>query len=402
MKQVYVCLVMGLLWVVAGPSVAAQAALRVNVLAVDASNFPEIVLDIQVEDAQGRRLLGLDAQAFQISEDGAPLTGVVALREQSTSLVSPTLTVQRAAAPSGDATTLFSRGAALGIVWDAAVLRPDQQAVFDAGKQLLRAFLFNNSRAPGDPEKVSLFIPASSPDDVIQVPAFATYTQDGGKLINHILNTQQPRTKATNLYAAIQQAVVATAATGQREGRPAVVLVVSDGGDIISGDAFNPIVAQAQQQAVKIVALGVGSPQTLEKSGFRLSQLAAATGGIYVQQPTPDAMPALFAATMPAALDSMYSLRYSSVLVDDGKNHILALKVSANGVATNSQPIPFTPRVASTLTPLKPLGAVLLREYAAFAVPLALLAALVITMLTGGVRYLRDKSVSLHKAKTRH
>lgn len=373
----------------------AQSAAKVDIRAV-AINFPEITIDIRVKDGRGRDVLDLDTRNVQVVEDGTTTITPLEVTQQTTDMSDPDRAISLS---DGQQETLKPTGAAIGIVFDATTMLNGGASTdyVAAGRNAIEKFLQQTgTQAPGNPEVISLFIPIDSPEQQIQPEEFVTFTYDRNAIINH-LRTFQSRSGKTNLYAAIQQAVVDTATTAQSQGRNAVVLVVSDGGDAISGDTFNAIIERANTSGVKISAFGVGTDKNLneQQGGFRLNQLASATGGVYVQRPDDQSAANAFSSTVTATPASLYTLRYRTNLIDDGKRHHLVVQVTLPGGQVNSQQVEFTGD--APILPgmqLAPLGDVLLRQYFVIAVPVALLGSLIVVLIMGGVRWSRSQSLS--------
>jgi hypothetical protein len=174
------------------------------------------------------------------------------------------------------------------------------------------------------------------------------------------------------------------------------VLVVSDGGDAISNDRFDRTMSQAQANMVKLVTFGIGADKNLidQKGGFRLAQLAKTTGGLYVQRPDDAAASDAFHKTVVAAPAALYTARYSTALLDDGRKHRFVIQVTLPDGQATSQPVEFTTLLdTDDVSHVIPLG-VLLRQYLVIAVPVALLVSLLIVLMMGGIRWARSQSMS--------
>lgn len=374
----------------------AQAAMQVDIRAVDIK-FPEITIDFRVKDTSGRDVLGLEARDVQVVEDGATVISNVELGQQTADTNDPERMLNLS---DGSQETLTTTGATIGIVFDATTLLNGGSGTDHVaeGRRAIEQFLAQTgTQAPINPEVIGIFIPIDSPDQQVQSEEFATFTHDRNAVINY-LRQMQSREGKTNLYAAIQEAVEDTASAAQQRGSTAVVLVVSDGGDAISGDTFNSIIERANASGVTISAFGVGTDNSLneQEGGFRLNQLASATGGVYVQRPDDAAASEAFVNAATAAPASLYTLRYRTNLIDDGKRHNLVVQVALPGGQVSSQPVEFTGS-APPIIPgmqLAPLGDVLLRNYFVIAVPAALLASLLIVAIIGGMRWNRSQSLS--------
>jgi hypothetical protein len=231
--------------------------------------------------------------------------------------------VQTVPLVNGGTFTLVTTGASIGIVFDASQLLNGTGAGagdhLGAARAAIEAFLLEpgdppppRTRSPGNMERVALFIPADQPAQALQPDGLPGFTQDRYAVINTLRQNLPVRQGKTSLNAAIQAAIDATARDAQENGGKAVVLVVSDGGDALTGDSFNSLISQASQKQVKIVAFGIGTDKALQNNGFRLKQLAEATGGIYLERPDANsagsALPARGAIT--TGCDLYRALRY--------------------------------------------------------------------------------------------
>lgn len=78
---------------------------------------------------------------------------------------------------------------------------------------------------------------------------------------------------------------------------------------------------------VKLVTFGIGADKTAE-GGFRLAQLAKTTGGLYLQRPDDAAVSDAFRKTVVAASAALYTARYSTALLDDGRKHHFVVQVT--------------------------------------------------------------------------
>ncbi len=380
-------------------TVQGQANIAINILAVDTRQFPEIGIDFQVQDAAGRKVQGLTERNIRVLEDSTRSHAVVSLDSQTADTSNPSRKVKLVAPnPNLEAEVdLFASGAAIGIVFDKTTMlnAPGSDRDYLAeGRRAIEQFLLQPSLAPNNPEIVSLFQPISSPDQQVQPREFEQFTVDRNALIND-LRTSPPRTGKTNLYAAVQEAVVDTAAAARSGGREALVLVVGDGGDEISADTFNSIINQANASKVRLVTFGIGTDTALikQKGGFQLSQLAAATNGAYFQRPDDATAGEAFRQYATITSDTLYTVRYKTALLDDGKQHTFVVQVTTPEGQTTSQQVAFFAKHGEPIT-LRPLGPVLLRDYFALSIPAALLVSLMIVLLTGGVRWRHSRSIS--------
>ncbi len=382
------------------PSVQAQMDLKVNILAVDTSRFPEIGIDFQVQDASGRRVEGVDERSVQVLEDAASSHAPINFSAQIADATAPTRKVKLVAPnPQNQAEVdIFATGAAIGVVFDnSSLLNVGAAGGHDylaEGRRAIEQFLLQPSKAPSNPEQISLFLPISSPEQQAQPSEFMQYTSDRNAVINY-LRTTTPRTGKTNLYAAVQEAVIDTAAAAHQGGREALVLVVGDGGDEISADTFASIIRDAKTNNVKIIAFGVGTDTALikQRGGFQLNQLATASSGVYLQRPDDANSAAAFQQHTPVASDTLYTVRYKTTLLDDGKPHSFVVQVRSGDGTAISQPVMFHATNGQVVA-LRPLAGVLLRDYFALSVPTALVLSLLLVLVTGGARWRQSRSIS--------
>lgn len=366
--------------------------------------FPNVVIQFSVCDATGNRIVGIDRSAIRLTEDGRP----VADFDLESIVVDAQTPIRSVALNNGETLTLATTGASIGIVFDATQLLNGSGAQarnsIGEGRAAIEAFLLEEgepppprTRSPGNMEHIGLFIPADQPDQSLRPETLPEFTGDRYAVINTLRQSLPIRQRKTSLNAAIQTAIEATARDAQQRGAEAAVLVVSDGGDALTGDSFTALIAQAQQRRVRIVAFGVGTDKALQSNGFRLKQLAEATGGVYLERPDASAAGDAFlriAEPRPAAL---YVVRYNSQIIDDGKQHSLVLEVTAP--ERLSYPIPLTYTGADGGIRLTPLGDALLRQYFAFAVPIALFLSLFLTLISGAMFWFSTSSSGL-KGKT--
>lgn len=370
------------------PRGAARAQSDVSVHLCDTpSGFPTIEFCVRVRDAAGRDVLSLGPGQIQVIEDGAagPPVAELRLRDAREADAAGNLAMR-----DGLVEPLYDTGATLGVVFDMpAVLGAERVGL---ARQATEQFLLQaGGLAPFNPEAIGLYLPIAQPDEQV-MPAITGadpdgFTQDANAVINH-LRTMQPRAgKATSLYAAIQRAVEDTTRVAQRRGSAAAVLVVSDGGDRISGETFNAIIGRANGVGVRIVAFDYRND-----GSFQLNQLAGSTDGAYRQRPDDAAARDAFAQVVAATPAGLYSVRYKTALRNDGRPHRFAIRVTLPEGEATSETVEVSfdqPEV----TPFPPLWSVLLRQYLLIALPVLLLASLLLVLITGGVRWSRGLSL---------
>ncbi|MFQ3631049.1 VWA domain-containing protein [Roseiflexus sp.] len=360
--------------------------------------FPKVEIVFSICDDTGNRIVGLDRSAIRLTEDSKPVSSFT----METAVADAQTPTQTVVFPNG-MLTLTATGASIGIVFDATqLLNGSGQQRRDSiaeGRAAIEAFLLESgdpppprTRAPGNIERVGLFIPADQPNQSLRPASLPDFTQDRYAVVNTLRQDLPYRQGKTSLIAAIQAAIDATARDAQQRGAEAVVLVVSDGGDTLTGDTFDGLIAQASQQKVKIVAFGVGTDRALQSNGFRLKQLAEVTGGLYIERPSvSDAGNAFMRVVYPRS-NAVYLVGYNTSIIDDGKQHPVVLEVTTpSGVRNYSFSLAYE-GIADN-TQLAPLGDVLLRRYFIFAIPIALLFSLFLTLISGAMFWF-DKSSS--------
>ncbi|PLS68086.1 MAG: hypothetical protein CV045_09885 [Cyanobacteria bacterium M5B4] len=386
-----------------------QTPTTVEILAANFSGFPEFVMDVRVKDQDGRDIADLQANAFKVIEDGQAPQPVIQLDTIAT-LTGVTL-LEQVPLSSGADVDLFSAGATIAIVLDATTILNANAApsvdYLEQAKTAVRHFLTTEAQAEAYPEAVTLYIPVEQPNQQLQPDVvgewstpnlrgepLSNFTTDRNLLINHLNLGLQPRSGLTSLYAAVRQAILDTRAIARERGSNAVVFVVSDGADDISLEAFQGTIDLALNEGVKIIAVGIGSDSILRRSGFRLKQMAEATGGMYLQQPDQATLQEAFRTVATPVHASIYQLRYKSTLPDDGREHTLQVQVSRDGSTANSEVIPITVR-GSFNPELKPqIFNNLLLIYLSLSIGIALLVALVISSAKGMIQNRRRNSMS--------
>ncbi|NJL53998.1 VWA domain-containing protein [bacterium] len=386
-----------------------QNPTTVEILAADFSGFPEFVLDVRVRDQEGRDIADLQPNAFKVIEDGQAPQSITQLDTVKTQTGA---TLQRVPLSSGTEVDLFSTGATIAVVLDATNIlnanAPSGVDHLEQAKTAVRHFLTTEAQAEAYPEAVTLYIPVEQPNQQLQPDVvgewstpnlrgepLSNFTTDRNLLINHLNLGLQPRSGLTSLYAAVRQAILDTRAIARERGSNAVVFVVSDGADDISLEAFQGTIDLALNEGVKIIAVGIGSDSILQRSGFRLKQMAEATGGVYLQQPDEAALQEAFRTVATPVHASIHQLRYQSTLPDDGREHTLQVQVSQNGATANSEVIPITVRGVLNGPELKPqVFNNLLLIYLSLSIGTALLVALGVSSAKGFIQNRRRQSLS--------
>lgn len=385
-----------------------QSPATVEILAADFSGFPEFVLDVRVRDQEGRDIADLQSNAFKVIEDGQAPQSITQLDTVKTQTGA---TLQRVPLSSGTEVELFSSGATIAVVLDATTIlnanAPPSVDYLEQAKTAVRHFLTTEAQAEAYPEAVTLYVPVEQPNQQLQpaiVEEWSTpslqaeqipkFTTDRNLLINYVNTGLEPRSGLTSLYAAIRQATIDTRSTAQQRSSNAVVFVVSDGADDISIEAFQGTIDLALNEGVKIIAVGIGSDSILRSSGFRLKQMAEATGGVYLQQPDEASLQEAFRTVATPVHASIHQLRYQSTLPDDGREHTLQVQVSQDGATANSEVIPITVRGVRDPKLNPQVFNNLLLIYLSLSIGTALLVALGVSSAKGFIQNRRRQSLS--------
>jgi len=373
-----------------GTSVAAQSTgcRGIEVLAAQVA-FPKVTVQFRLCDQQSNPIVDLNRGAIRLLEDGITVADYT-LDSQIADVDQPVLNVPLV---SGAQYPLTAIGASIGIVFDASQLLngsgADVRDNIGAGRRAIEAFLLEmgdppppRTKSPANPERVALFIPVEQPSQSLFPSSLPGFTQDRYAVINTLRQDLPIRQGKTSLAAAIQTAIDATARDARQNGGNAIVLVVSDGGDALTGDTFNSLIAYANQQNVKVIAFGIGTDKALSNNGFRLKQLAESTGGIYFERPGEVEAGQAFLSLVQPQPTALYTLTYNSRIIDDGKDHSMTLEISIPG-GTQNYTLPLRYNGMAT-TVLVPLYDVLVRQYLIFALPIAILVSFVLQLAMGG------------------
>ncbi|MGQ9741674.1 VWA domain-containing protein [Chloroflexus sp.] len=350
--------------------------------------FPNVIVQFMVCDENGNPINNLSKSSVRINEDGKAITEF--------SFVSVTADnnrpVQNIPLIDGSMFTLHTVGASIGIVFDATVLLngsgKDSRDSISEGRTAIEHFLLDftasdspaiRTKAEYDPERVAVFIPVDQQSQPLNLDSLPTFNQDRIAVVNALRTDIPLRQGKTNLYAAVQAAVEATARDAQQRNAPSIVLVVSDGGDVISSDTISSLINLANQKNVKIIAFGVGTDRALEKNGFRLRQLAEATGGRYFERPSPDIAGAAFSDFVQSRSTTAYEVSYRTSIFDDGLEHQVTFEVtSRSGNFSFGLPLRYPTDKETDVQIISQLNNVLL-QYMTFGLPLAIVIAAVIS-----------------------
>jgi VWFA-related protein len=199
-----------------------------------------VVLQIQVEDRDGRPVPGLMADDFEVLEDGRRQP-IAFFREQD--------------AP-----------ATIGLIVDRS---GSMHAVRDRVVAAARAFV--QSSHPDD----ELFALAFGDDVRAVLPADAPFTSDDRTLGDALERSLTARGR-TSLHDAVLQGL-AYVGRGSRERQ--VLILVADGADNASAAAFEQVLAGVERSSTLIYAIAIADPLDRDRNSRRLGRLAHASGG---------------------------------------------------------------------------------------------------------------------------
>lgn len=359
----------------------------------DRFQFPDVTIQFMVCDANGNPVNDLAKSSLRLSEDGRAVSefnfASVTADSRNPAIMVPLI--------NGQTFPINAVGASIGIVFDASILLNgsgrDVRDSINEGRIAIESFLLEagdpppvRTAAPGDPERVGLFIPVDQPNQSLRPDNLPTFTQDRYAVVNALRQGLPVRQGKTSLYAAVQAAIEATARDARQYNAEAIVLVVSDGGDTLSGDTLNSLINLASQQNVRIIAFGVGTDRALQNNGFRLRQLAEATGGRYYERPSPELAGTAFTEFVRSRPTTVYEVTYRTSIFDDGREHHAVLEVTTAG-GNFSLTVPLRLGVQTTTSGdiLSQVNDILLR-YAFIGLPVAILLATIISSIFWAVR----------------
>jgi VWFA-related protein len=257
---------------------------------VDAAQFPTVRAYVSVATANGIPITGLDAQAFDVQEDGKPVEGMV---------VEPVVDSQEPIATA--------------LVIDVSGSMTDEHKL-DRAKEAANAFI--DALGPADRMTVVSF--------GSQVKVVQDYTADKNTLKRAIDGLAAGGN--TLLYDAVAQTVRRQATQNERR-KP--VLVLTDGEDTASSVALETSIAAAVTSASPVYNIGLGSDVNKEILG----QIASGSGGQALFVADPADLKATF-LSINDQLRRQYVLRYISKLPADNRSHGLAVQAAYAGQQT--------------------------------------------------------------------
>jgi VWFA-related protein len=302
-----------------GPGLAVQR--------VDASQFPILRIYTSVANGAGMPITGLDAQAFQVQEDGKPVDGIA---------VEPIVDSQEPIA--------------IALVIDTSGSMADESKLDHAKKA---ASSFVDALGPADRMTIVNFSD--------QVTVAQDYSTDRAALKSSIDGLAAQGN--TLLYDAVAQ--TAHRQAGQSERRKALILL-TDGQDTKSASSLENSITAATSAGSPVYAIGLGS----DVSKDVLDQLASATGGQAVYLDDSSQLLGAF-RSIGDQLRRQYVLRYTSRLLPDSRAHGLAIQVTYSGQSVNGLGSFTTPAAPPdwTVSGLTVAGAVTGVQHVAVDVP---------------------------------
>ncbi|MBX6772647.1 MAG: VWA domain-containing protein [Chloroflexi bacterium] len=280
-------LLAALITVLLGATVATAAGVGLAIQQVDSSQFPRVRVYVSVADSDGVPITGLDAQAFQLSEDGKPVNGLQ---------VQPIIDSQEPIA--------------------VALIMDVSGSMNDAGK------------LTGAKNAASAFVDTMGPNDTAALISFSdSVTISQGYTGNHDALkkaiSQLAAKGDTALYDAVIQAAVLQGAVPQQR---KVMLLLTDGADTKSKQSLDAAISAAKGAGAPVFAVGLGGDVKKDV----LDRLAAATGGQAFYVSGADQLKQVF-LSIGDQLRREYALEYSSSLPADGKSHSIAVQVNYRG-----------------------------------------------------------------------
>ena len=271
----------------------------VDVASVDGSRFPSLSAVVNVLDAKGRPVAGLDTASFSATIDGRPaiVEGLQSVVDSQVSL-SVVLAVDASGSMAG------------------APLTAAQSAAAE----------FVNGLSPQDSVAVLAFsgtvtaVQEPTPDKAAAIGALQNLTAAGD----------------TALFEATSRA----AAKALESSSPRrVVILLSDGVDYggKSSVTRDDSIAQARITGVPIYTIALGA----EVDKAYLNELAQATGARFLEAPSPEGLSQLYAG-IAAVLRGQYVVAMQSPAVDVAASHELELSVTVGGTtAVASKSVAF-------------------------------------------------------------
>jgi Mg-chelatase subunit ChlD len=274
----------------------------VQIMGVDPGSFPMIDSLVLVRDAYGHGVKGLNANDFQLEEDGHAIPSEV-LRVTPSAEIQASMTVA----------LVIDQSALLGSTALVNMRRDAQQFIADLfGKEHLTV-------------EVALIVPRSMTSDAPLIVRSFTGDQSA---IDASLQGLTPRQGRTDLYNAVTTAVNISAERAAAHHGPAYVLTLSDGLDTTSivgsgATGANEAARLAESRQIPIFAWGYG--KDIASGSVILRQVADRSAGTYQSNPDEAAIKVVADQMRSGAEGGAYRIRYRSSLTPDGQQHPLKI-----------------------------------------------------------------------------
>ncbi len=293
----------------------------VSVGSVNPKAFPEIEAIVAVLDANGLIVPNLQPANFTILEDSRPVT----VKSASTFL--------NPDAPIATCLAIDISGSMVG--------QPIENA-----KAAAKAFV--DSLGAKDQACIVAFGEQIDTNPASLNPARELNFTSDKNLLKNLIDQLSPDTKAgTPLYDAALKAIKMTAT--QPPGTRAVILF-TDGKDEKLDSATNQVlpgsistadrpISAAKDARIPVFTIGLGS----EIDARYLQQLAEQTGGTYQKTESPTDLTGFYQA-ISNQLKTQYSVKYTSSLFPDGKDHALQVRVKTAAGETETRATLALPR----------------------------------------------------------
>jgi hypothetical protein len=271
---------------------------------VDAGAYPEVVLWARPVNQLRQTVPNLNADDFQLSIDGSPLTTTLEVTVEALDIHDP------AAAQS------------VALVVD---LRAEQ------AREMAIALLQTPTEIP---MRVALFVPGLPGQP-------AAFTHDHNAIINAL--NQARADDSSTIGATLLRAIAAAAGDADAHARPAYVVLISD--EPLPADLRVRAVMEAREQRVTIATITTDAGS----GAAALVRLAGATGGQHAVGPAPLRLSAI-AETIAQNRATRYRITFRAPLIADGADRTLTLGVG--GMTANAPLTPFIDGDASIRSPL--------------------------------------------------
>lgn len=305
-----------------------QGNVTLTIDEIDDDAFPEIQAYVTVSDANGVPISGLDVTAFEVSEDGTPVSIEVNSRINDQAVIAVALVIDVSGSMKGEPLKDAQDAATTFIDW----LNPNDQAAIIA---------FGEEVDLGEP------FPRIDPSKEMD------FTLDHGALKNLVNGLEAKDPARTPLYDAAFKAVKMTAR--QPIAKRAVILF-TDGKEKAAGEIASIMgpedsINEANRNHIPIFTIGLGEdvdPDYLQK-------VASRTGGTFERTPTSAELTNLF-RKVAEELKRQYVIKYTSQVLADGAEHDLLLKVKARGEEAENKGVFWSKKITPTFD-LPPLPA---------------------------------------------